>query len=155
ADGGTQNLDAVVVGAENRVARDDEALGIERDHGRHGDVGEDIARDVAGDLLEPDAAAAGARDLAIEDAHVASAETVDEAAARRERNAAAVEGDAGEADRAGAFAEDHRRTTGEDKFRRTAHAHELRAVLQPQQPGAVHAGRECQWYLRARSVVDG
>ena len=55
-------------------------------------------------LLEPDAVAAAACDLAIGDADVASAEAMHEAAPCRQRDAAAIERDAGKADAAGAFA---------------------------------------------------
>src|SRR4029453_10922031 len=103
-DCGAQDLDAVVVGAQDRVARDDQAKRIERDHSRGGDISEDVARDVAGDLLEPDAVAAAGGDVAIGDADVAPAEAMHEAAPLRQRNAAAVKRDAGEADTAGAFA---------------------------------------------------
>ena len=69
-----------------------------------GDVGDDVAADVAGDLLEPDAVAAAAGDLAIDDADIAAAEAMHQAAPRRQRDAAAVERDVGEADMVGAFA---------------------------------------------------
>ena len=104
ADRGAQDFDAVVVGAQDRVARDQQALRVERDDRGGGGVGDDIAADVAGDVLEPDAVAAAAGDLAIGDADVAAAQAMHEAAPRRQRNAAAVERDVGEADAAGAFA---------------------------------------------------
>src|SRR5262249_44500922 len=107
ADRGAQDLDAVVVRAQDRVARDDQAERVEGDNGRRGDVGEDVLRDVAGDLLEPDAVAAARNDIAIVDANVTSAEAMHEAAALRQRDAAAVERDAAKADAAGAFAEKH------------------------------------------------
>ena len=77
-----------------------------------------------------------------------------EAAPGRQRNAAAVERDAGEADAAGAFALKHRGAAVEDEFCRAAHADELRAVLQAQQSGAIDAGRQRQRHLRARRFVD-
>ena len=88
----------------NGVARNQQALRVERhDCGRSG-VGDDIAADVAGDVLEPDAVAAAADDLAIDDADIAAAEAMHKAAPRRQRNSAAVEGDVGEADTVCAFA---------------------------------------------------
>ena len=117
--------------------------------------GDDVAADVAGDLLEPDAVAAAAGDLAIGDADVAAAEAMHQAAPRRQRNAAAVERDAGKADAAGAFALQHRGAAGEDELGRAAHADQLRAVLQAKHAGAVDAGRQRQRHLRARGFVDG
>ena len=64
------------------------------------DLGDDVAADIAGDLLEPDAGAAAVGDFTIDDADVAAAEAMHEAAPRRQRNAAAVKCDAGQADAA-------------------------------------------------------
>ena len=79
---------------------DDQAQRIERHHRRGRDLREDIAGDVAGDLLEPDAVAAAGRDLAIDDADIAAAEAMHETAPLRQRNAAAIERNAGKADAA-------------------------------------------------------
>ena len=139
---------------DDGVARDDQALRVER-HDRGGrDLGDDVAADVAGDLLEPDAVAAAAGDLAIGDADVAAAEAMHQAAPRRQRNAAAVERDAGQADAAGAFALQHRRAAVEDEPGRAAHADQLRAAWQAQHAGAIDAGRQRQRHLRARGLVD-
>src|SRR5205807_3140923 len=106
ADVRAQDLDAVVVGAGDGVAGDAETPGVERHHCRHRDVGKDVAGDVAGYLLEPDAAAAGAGDLAIGDADVAAAEDMDQPAPRRQWNAAAIEAETGQPDRIRAVALD-------------------------------------------------
>ena len=118
------------------------------------DVGDDVTADIAGDLLEPDAGAAAAGDFAIDDADIASAEAMHEAAPGRQRNAAAVERDVGEADAAGAFAWKHRRAAVEDELGRAAHADQLRAVLQTKHSGAIDARRQRQRHLRARGFVD-
>src|SRR6202043_3081480 len=130
ADCSAQDFDAVVVGALDGVARNQQALRGERHDRGGGGLGDDVAADVAGDLLEPDAAAAAAGDLAIGDADVASTEAVQQAAPRRQWNAAAVEGDVGKPDAAGAFAQKHRRAAVENEPGRAAHADQLRAVLQ-------------------------
>jgi len=52
-------------------------------------IGDDVAADVAGDVLEPDAVAAAAGDFAIGDPDVASTDAMHEAAPRRQRDAAA------------------------------------------------------------------
>ena len=93
-------------------------------------------------------------DLAIGDADVASAQAMHQAAPRRQRNAAAIQRDAGEADAAGAFALKHRRAAAENEPGRAAHADQLRAVLQAKQPGAIDARRQRQRHLRARGIVD-
>ena len=127
---------------------------VERDdRGRRG-VRDDVAGDVARDLLEPDAVAAAAGDLAIVDAHVAAGEAMDQAAAIGQGNVAAVERDAGEAQAVGAFGEQHRRAAVEDEFGRAAHADELCAARKPQRAGAIEAGRQRQRHLRARRFVD-
>ena len=154
ADRGAQDFDAVVVGAGNGVARDDQAERIERHHGGGRDLGKNVAGDIAGDLLEPDAVAAAGRDLAIGDADVASAEAMHQAAPRRQRNAAAVERDTGQADAVGAFAQKHRGAAVEHEFGRAAHADQLRSALQAQHAGAIDARRQRQRHLRARGLVD-
>ena len=63
-----------------------------------------VAADIAGHILEPDAVAAAVGDLAIGDADVAAAEAMHEAAPRRQLDAAAVERDVGQAELLGAFA---------------------------------------------------
>src|SRR6202011_2961279 len=73
ADGGAQDFDAVVVGTLNGVARNQQALRVERYDRGGGGIGDDVAADVAGDVLEPDAVATAAGDFAIGDADVASA----------------------------------------------------------------------------------
>src|SRR4029079_4200317 len=80
ADRGTQDLDAVVIGADNRVARHHQALRVERGDAGDRDIAKNIAADVAGDVLEPDAVAAAVDDLAVDDANVAPAEAMHEAA---------------------------------------------------------------------------
>src|SRR5579872_4517970 len=105
ADRRPQDLDAVVVGTPDRVARDDQPLGVERyDRGRS-DVGEDIAADVAGNLLEPDAVAAAVADFTTADADIAAAQAMDQAIPRRQRHIRAVERKARKADMVGAFIE--------------------------------------------------
>ena len=94
-------------------------------------------------------------DLAIGDADVASAEAVHEAAPLRQRNVAAIERDAGEADTAGAFAQEHGSAAAEDEFGRAAHADELRAAREAKHAGAVDAWRQRQRHLRTRGLVDG
>ncbi len=138
------------------VLRDtDQAERVERDDGGSGRLGDDVAADVAGNLLEPDAVAAAACDLAIEDADIASAEAMDQAAPRRQCNAAAVEREVGDADAAGAFALNHRGAAVENQPGGAAHADQLRAVLQPQHAGAIDAGRQRQRHLCPRGFVDG
>ena len=154
ADRGAQDLDAVVVGAEDGVARDQQAPRVERDDRGGGGVGDDVAADIAGNLFEPDAGAAAACYLAIDDADVGAAEAMHQAAPGRQRNAAAVERDAGEADVPGAFALQHRGAAVEDEFCRAAHADQLRAVLQAKHAGAIDAGRQRQRHLRARGFID-
>ncbi len=155
ADGGAQDFDAVVVGAGNGVARNQQALRVER-YDRGGCcVGDDVAADVAGDILEPDAVAAAADDLAIGDPDVASPQAMHEAAPCRQRDAAAIQRDIGEADAASAFALKHRCAAVEDEFGRAAHPDELRAGLQAEHPGAIYARRQRQRNLRPRGVVDG
>ena len=127
---------------------------VERYHRGGRDIGEDIAADVAGDLLQPDAVAAAADDLALGDADVAPTEAMHEAAPRRQRNAAAVERDAGKSDMSFALALQHRGATVENEFGRAAHADELRAALQAKQAGAVDTRRQRQRRLRARRIVD-
>ena len=129
-------------------------LRVEGDDCGGRDLREDVAGDVAGHLLEPDAVAAAAGDFAIGDADVAPAEEMDQPAPRRQRNAAAVEGEAGQADAVGAFALEHRSAAGEDEFGRAAHADQLGAVLQPQHAGAIDAGWQRQRHLCPRSLVD-
>ena len=131
-----------------------QALRVERDDRGRGGLGDDVAADVAGDVLEPDAVAAAADDLAIGDADVAAAEAMHQAAPRRQRNAAAVERDVGEADAAGAFARKHRCAAVEDEPGRAAHADQLRAVLQTKHAGAIDARRQRQRHLRARGLID-
>jgi len=82
------------------------------------------------------------------------AEAVHEAAPLRQGNAAAVEHETGQADVACAFAQKHRGAAVENEFCRATYAYELRAVLQPKQPGAVDARRQRQWHLGARSFID-
>ena len=152
---GAQDLDAVVVGAGNGVARDDQALRVERYDRGGRDLCEDIAGDVAGNLLQPDAVAAAVGDFAIGDADVAPAEAMHQAAPLRQRNAAAIERDAGQADAVGAFALQHRSAAVEHEFGRAAHADQLRAALKAQHAGAIDARRQRQRHLRARGLVDG
>ena len=95
------------------------------------------------------------RYFAIGDADVAPAEAMHQAAPLRQRNAAAVEGDAGQADTVGAFALQHRGAAAEDELGRAAHADQLRAALQAQHAGAIDARRQRQRHLRARGFVDG
>ncbi len=77
-----------------------------------------------------------------------------EAAPRRQRNAAAVQRDVGEADAGRAFALKHRRAAVKDQSGRAAHADQLRAVLQAQHSGAIDARRQRQRHLRPRGLVD-
>src|SRR5450631_691519 len=80
ADGVAQDFDAVVAGADNGVARNDEALRIERDNGCRGCRGNDVAADIAGDVFQPDAVAAAAGEFAIDNADVAAAQAMHQAA---------------------------------------------------------------------------
>ena len=72
----------------------------------------------------------------------------------KQRNAAAVQRDTGEADACRALALQNRRAAGEDEFCRAANADELRAALQPKHPAAIDARRQGKRALRARSLVD-
>ena len=81
-------------------------------------------------------------------------EAMHQAAPLRQRNAAAIEGDAGQADAVGAFALQHRSAAAEHEFGRAAHADQLRAVRKPQHAGAIDARRQRQRHLRARGLVD-
>src|SRR5207245_1166132 len=108
--------------------RDDQALGVEGYQRCGGRLGHDVAADIAGDLFEPDRVAAAAGDFAIDDADIATADTMDQAAPCRQRNAAAVERDAGKADAASAFAQEHRGAAIENELGRSAHADQLRAA---------------------------
>jgi len=65
------------------VARNQQALRVERDDRGGSGIGDDVAADVAGDVFQPDGVAAAAGDRAIDQANVASAEAVHEAAPRR------------------------------------------------------------------------
>jgi hypothetical protein len=154
ADGGAQDLDAVVVGRGDGVARHDQAPGVERHHRGCGCSGDDVAADIAKNLFEPDRVAAAARDLAIDDADVATTEAMDQAAPGRQCNTAAVERDAVKTDAAGAFARQHRGTAVEDEFCRAAHADQLRAAFQAQHSGAIDAARQREGSLRARGFID-
>jgi hypothetical protein len=76
------------------------------------------------------------------------------AAPGRQRDAAAIQRDAGEADMAGAFALEHRGATVEDEFCRAAYADQLRAVLQAQHTCAIDSRRQRQRHLRSRRFID-
>ncbi len=119
---------------------------------RGGDV---VAADVARNLLEPNAVAAAAGDFAIDDPDISPAEAMDQTAPGRQRNAAAVDREVGDADTVGAFALKHRGAAGENKPGGAAHAHQLRAVLQAKHAGAIDARRQCQRHLRPRRLIDG
>src|SRR5712675_909829 len=58
--------------------RRDQALGVERHDCRHRGIGDDVAADIAGNLFEPDRAAAAADDLAIGDAEIATRQAMDQ-----------------------------------------------------------------------------
>ena len=113
-----------------------------------------FAADVAGNVFQPDGAAAAAGDFAVGDADVAPAEAMHEAAPGRQRNAAAIKSDVDEAYVARAFAGQHRRPAVENQFCGAAHADQLGAVLQPKHPGAIDARRQRQRDLRPRGIVD-
>src|ERR1043165_717887 len=88
-------------------------------------------------VVAPDAVAAAARYFAVDDTDVAAAEAVHETAPLRQRNAAAVEGDAGQADIVGTFALQHRGTAIEYEPGHAAYADELRAALQAKHAGTI------------------
>src|SRR5262249_35107565 len=132
-----QDLNAVVVGTYDGVARSDQALSVERGDRRSRGVGDDVIGNFARDLLEPDAVAAAAHDLAIAEADGAPGQAVDQAAAGGERHSAAVERDAVKTNVIGAFAQEQRGTASKDKPGRTAHADKLRAALKAQRAAAV------------------
>src|SRR5947209_19983131 len=110
--------------------------------------------DVARDILQPDAVAAAAEDLAIGEADIAAAQAMHEATPRRQRNAAAIERESAQADAACAFTGEHAGAAGEDQFCRAAHADQLRGSGKFQHAGTVNARRQCERHLRARSFVD-
>jgi hypothetical protein len=78
-----------------------------------------------------------------------------EAAPCRQRNAAAVERDAGEAEMSAALALEHRGAAIEDEPGRATRANQLRPIRQTQQAGTIDAGRQRQWRLYARGFIDG
>ena len=154
ADRRAQDLDAVVIGALDRVARHDQAECVERYHRGRRDSGKDIAGDIAGHLLQPDAVTAAVDDLALADADIAPTEAMHQATPRRQRNLAAIERDAAKPDMAFALALQHRGAAVENQPGRAAHADELGTALQAKHSSTVDARRQCQRRLCPRRIID-
>ena len=148
------HLNAVVRAVADRVARDHEGARVERmDRGAERAV-DDRIDDLALDVLEHDAVAARADDLAVADRDRAPGRQLDQAGIGRQAAAAAVEDDAGEQDVVGAARNDQRRVVGRDDTRRAGHAEQARAGRKHEAAYAIDAGCEDQRQPRAGEAVD-
>ena len=140
--------------SDNGIARHRQPERVERDNrgGRRPDDG--VASDLAGNVLKPDAVAAAAGDLAVQNPQVAPTETMNQAAPVGQGNAAAVKREVTEADMVGAIGRQQRCATREHQYGRAAHSDQLRALGESQRPGAVDAGRQREWSVDAGRFID-
>ncbi len=100
----SQDLDAVVRRILNRVLRDQKPECIERGERGVRGLADGVAADFTGDVLEPDAVAAAADDVAILHVDIEATQDMHQPAAVCEFDAAAVEREIGEGNTAGTLA---------------------------------------------------
>jgi hypothetical protein len=150
----TPDLDAVVAGADDGIARDQETARVERMNRNVGAVDDTRRRDFALDGAADDADAAAVANLAVRDLDCACMVELQQALPLGQAPPLSIERQAGERHVAGIRCRDQGSVVGNLQPGCAAHAEELGAGGQLDAAGAIGAGPDRERLARARGFVD-